>query len=530
MATHFSNSTVVCLLLMKFLFALHSCSVAISQEANGSNTNLFDHDKHKKIMGSILRWWQYNNITKFLDCKFRQTSIYTKKEIFNMIFTPEIKSFPCTREATTPQFYFIGNIRNGYLEGKGKLLFITDKEWSKVPPSKRKEMLALSNFHVCLKISNFQGKAIKKIEGTFKNGALHGMAKVSYMDNTLSIGSYKYGRAHGYRREFNQKHNLVDAGGYEIGWKKGCHWTMRLGHLLYQARGMFEDDSTPTIVFPIADDGSLDDPIAGDYFEHSCSLEATHKVQLIQTFSSNSSCLLNINYRLAEKENYTYSLCSKTKYPLLNQNEYNLLLCNINQEYKTDSVATRLENWFQSINKLLSLSATFSHSAKYSPLEVLWKLKPDLEKLDENGAVKLISDINLNIEHNTMTARVLGSPPVKIQFASGDVKLDNNMRPNGLNDIIIASENQHLVPRDKALGWSPTRIIGHFDHGSLNGFAFLQTNLTTFVWAMTKNGILHGPCLIWRISYIIEPVSLIIRLRLSNSKTFITFMHYIIDI
>ena len=208
MAMHFSNSTVVCLLLMKFLFALHSCSVAISQESNRSNTNLFDHDKHKKIMGSILRWWQYNNITKFLDCKFRQTSIYTKKEIFNMIFTPEIKSFPCTREATTPQFYFIGNIRNGYLEGKGKLLFITDKEWSKVPPSKRKEMLALSNFHVCLKISNFQGKAIKKIEGTFKNGALHGMAKVSYMDNTLSIGSYKYGRAHGYRREFNQKHNL----------------------------------------------------------------------------------------------------------------------------------------------------------------------------------------------------------------------------------------------------------------------------------------------------------------------------------
>ena len=277
---------------------------------------------------------------------------------------------------------------------------------------------------------------------------------------------------------------------------------------------MFEDDSTPTIVFPIADDGSLDNPIAGDYFEHSCSLEATHKVQLTQTFSIKSSYLLNINYRLAEKENYTYSLCSKTKYPLLNQNEYKLLLCNKNQEYKIDSVATRLENWFQSINKLISLSATFGHSSKYSPLEVLWQLKPDFEELDENEAVRLISDVNLNTENSTMTARVLGSPPVKIQFASGDVKLDDNMKLNGLNDIIIESENQHLVPRDKALGWSPTRIIGHFHHGSLNGFAFLQTNLTTFVWAMTKNGILHGPCIIWRISYMIEPVSSIIKLRL----------------
>ena len=433
MATHFSNGTIVCLLLIKCLFPLHSCSVTISQESNGSSSNLFDHDKHKHIMGSILRWWQWNNKTAFLDCKYRQISVYTTNEIFNMIFTPEIKSFPCTKGTTSRHFYFNGTIINGYLEGKGQLLFISNKEWSKVPPfdAKCKEMLALSSFDVCLKISNFQGRDIKKIEGTFKNGALHGMAKVTYMDSTLSIGSYKYGRAHGYMREFDQKKNLVDAGGYEIGWGTGWHWIMRFGHLLYQAREMFDDDLTPTIVFPIADDGSLDDPIAGDYFEHSCSLEATHKVQLIQTFSSNSSCLLNINYRLAEKENYTYSLCSKTKYPLLNQNEYNLLLCNINQEYKTDSVATRLENWFQSINKLLSLSATFSHSAKYSPLEVLWKLKPDLEKLDENGAVKLISDINLNIEHNTMTARVLGSPPVKIQFASGDVKLDDNMKLNG---------------------------------------------------------------------------------------------------
>ena len=87
------------------------------------------------------------------------------------------------------------------------------------------------------------------------------------------------------------------------------------------------------------------------------------------------------------------------------------------------------------------------------------------------------------------------------------LKLDNDLKLNGYNDISIASEYQTLVPRDKTLGWAPTRIIGKFYHGVLTGISYLQTNVTTFVYAMTKKGILHGPCVIRGISYLIEPVS-----------------------
>ena len=152
--------------------------------------------------------------------------------------------------------------------------------------------------------------------------------------------------------------------------------------------------------------------------------------------------------------------------------------------------------------------------AVHSPLEVLWQLRPETEQLHEDMSTKLIADIHLNVEEKTMTARVLGSAPVNIIFAAGFIRLDNDLKLNGFNDIIVASEHQKFVPRDKTLGWSPTRIIGNFHHGNLNGFAFLETNVSTSVWAMVKNGIMHGPCVIWGISYIIEPVRLTIKIKI----------------
>ena len=144
-------------------------------------------------------------------------------------------------------------------------------------------------------------------------------------------------------------------------------------------------------------------------------------------------------------------------------------------------------------------------------------------------STKLIDNVNVDIDRKIMTARVLGSPPVKIIFSAGDLKLDNNLNLNGYNDIVIPSEQQKFVPRDNTLGWSPTRIIGHFQHGILNGFILLQTNVSTFVWAMIKKGIMHGPCVISGISYIIEPVSFTIEILipvLHNTclvKTYIQF-------
>ena len=64
--------------------------------------------------------------------------------------------------------------------------------------------------------------------------------------------------------------------------------------------------------------------------------------------------------------------------------------------------------------------------------------------------------------------------------------------------------HQQYVPKDETLGWAPTRIAGHFSDGVLNGIALITTNISTDVWATVKNGVLHGPCVIYGISYILN--------------------------
>ena len=101
-----------------------------------------------------------------------------------------------------------------------------------------------------------------------------------------------------------------------------------------------------------------------------------------------------------------------------------------------------------------------------------------------------------------MTARILGSLPVRFQFGRGHYNLDQDFRLNGFNHINVAAEQQQHLPKDKTLGWVPISIAGSFDHGNLNGLVLLGTNVSTNVWATVKNGILHGPCVISGISYI----------------------------
>ena len=82
---------------------------------------------------------------------------------------------------------------------------------------------------------------------------------------------------------------------------------------------MINDNVSPVVVFPIADTGMLEDPIAGDYFPHSAALQNIRKVQLDTSLWSESDCLFHLKYELLDNENYTYSLSSRKKYPLYGQ-------------------------------------------------------------------------------------------------------------------------------------------------------------------------------------------------------------------
>ena len=88
---------------------------------------------------------------------------------------------------------------------------------------------------------------------------------------------------------------------------------------------------------------------------------------------------------------------------------------------------------------------------------------------------------------------------VKITIIFRTLKLDNNFLPNGYNDLSVVEENEHLIPKDNALGWVPVRIIGIFSHGVLRGYTVIKTKKHSTTLVMTRDGVLHGPCVIYGI-------------------------------
>ena len=468
---------------------------------NGTSTLLHDV-KFKQL---ILDWWEKNNVPNPNKCNYKIRSSYNNTYIRRKS-SPEIKSFPCQANTTSPHYVFKGFVNNGHLDGKGRLLFMSNQDWKKLPKQKRKNM---EENHVCFSTTHMvNNQRVREIVGTFKNGALYGMARITFTDYSFSIGRYKNGKAHGYQRSFNQNGSLLDAGLYENGWKIGYHWKSLSYHLLYQDKSMVVDVIKPILLFPFLKDGTLGDPIAGDYFPHSGALENIHKITITNITPTNSSyCIPDIVYKLQDKENYTYSIHSMSKFPLYAYKNHTLL-CETIPKNSNDTAPEKLRKWFRSIDKTLMPKTVHNYGVNVSRAhEILWRLRPELEEPDRNKSPKLISDIVLNPKTKNITARILGSPAVEIRFAAWDVMLDSNNQLNGINDIYVVNKYRHLIPKDNTLGWSPVRIVGRFSHGDLNGYTLVETNVSTYAWVTVNTGILHGPSILYGISHILEPVS-----------------------
>ena len=469
-----------------------------TEEVNYEDSALSNQTRFKEL---FLDWWRNNSVPKPLKCNYKIRASYKNKYISRMTI-PEIKSFPCRANTYSLNYTFTGSIENGYLEGKGRLLLLDEKDWIKLSKQKRED---ITNKNVCFTISRFVNDPdIKEIIGTFKDGYLHGIAKITFTDYSFSITTYKNGKICGYQRSFDQNEHLLDAGVYQKGLKTGHFWKNVSHHLLYQDQSMVVDDIKPTIVFPFLEDGTLGDPFAGDYFPHYGALENIHRILLTNIAPTISSdCVLHVQYRIQEKQNYTYYIDSKEKFPSYGSKNQTLL-CDIIPNKSSE----KLENWFTSIDTLLRPTTIPRKGLEVARVhEVLWRLKPVLEEPDNNKSTKLISDIVLNQKNKSITARILGSPAVEITFTLGSARLDSKNKLNGVNDIMIIQEHWKHIPNDITLRWAPIRIIGIFVHGELNGFTRIDTNVATQAWVTVKNGVIHGPSVIYGISHIMEPVS-----------------------
>ena len=507
---HFVSSILFKTLVISHIFLVQS-----------SNFIKVENSSNQHVKSLILEWWKKNNEPKPFSCDFKIKTSY-KDTFLNGFVAPQIKAYPCSDPSKIhTRFYFKGDsVKNGIVDGKGKLAYIDNKQWSKLPSERKKE---ITEQNICLFARDLLQRNVREIIGGFKNGLLHGTAKVSYDGDYFSIATYKKGKVHGYQRVFTPNGTLEEAGIYEKGWPTGRHWKVESSNLILYDRSMITDDLIPSLVFPISRDGKLKETMAGNYYPYSGALDNIHRVKLIGRISNHSSCVLDVKYQLQEKETYSYSMISGKKFSLLSNT--NDLLCNIVKTDENRNPSIKLNDWLSAIDsivnkgydktkvklnkeydkELTSISKIIQHHKRAH--EVLWRLQPLKEEPNLDSSLKLISDVKLDENKERMTAKILGSSMLEIRPLSGEVTFDRECRPHGFNDFQVIDQHKLFIPKVKALGWRPVRIIGFFHHGTLNGFTSMTTDRNNLVWGIVRHGVLHGPTITFGINFIMEEVS-----------------------
>ena len=144
------------------------CPIAIALDANAYSEILAKHD-YNEIKTSILKWWKRNNVPENLECRYNPESAYNNK-FFDLISAPEIISYPCTGDATSPHYYYEGTTKNNVLEGKGKLVFISNYEYSSLSHSDKvvEKVLESKIPNMCIKANDIYGREVKEVNGSFK--------------------------------------------------------------------------------------------------------------------------------------------------------------------------------------------------------------------------------------------------------------------------------------------------------------------------------------------------------------------------
>ena len=480
------------------LFVIHSLN-CVEQNRNS------DHVSSNSFTKFILDWWNKNSVPKPFSCKYQIRDPYSKT-FLNNLKAPSFKIYSCSSRKESNYYYFKGeSVKNGLINGKGKLTLIDKDDWSKFPNERRRDIISQD---ICVKASNIQSKNVVEVIGSFKNGFLHGMIKMIYHDKSFSIASYRYGKVHGYQRLFNQEGKLIETGVYDHGWQTGYHIKMESDHLIMYDTTMITDDIKLSMLFPIANNDILYAPIIGYYYPNSGAVENISAVEIESIKSNSEDCLLELNYIVLERLNFTYSLYSKKKFPLVKEKQG--YLCHIASNHKEISPSLKLKEWFSSIDNILKPEEKYKGTVDevIKSNEILWRLKPNDKPPTSKISTRLISEVKLDVKSQIINARIFGSPVIKMTARAGAFKLDGNMKLNGFNDLWVLKEFQNLIPPDVTLGWVPIRITGMFKHGALNGISYIETSVSTKVSAMVKDGILHGPFVSYGISFILETVSI----------------------
>merc|ERR1712226_511697 len=144
-------------------------------------------------------------------------------------------------------------------------------------------------------------------------------------------------------------------------------------------------------MFPILGNGSLGNPIAGSFFPHLQILDDVHQVQLNGIESLEGDCMLKIKYSVAKKKDLRYRLKNNIlESPFTYQQGFPV--CNRTIETNLKRPHQGLLDFFQYVDSLIYGNNILANQTSFEGYQVLWHLMPLSEGVDENKALKLISN------------------------------------------------------------------------------------------------------------------------------------------
>ena len=351
-------------------------------------------------------------------------------------------------DASIP-FSFRGNIKDGKLDGPGKL---------KLGPG-----IMMDDYRTCLKVYKLLGLDPIEVIGTFVNGVLHGNAKFVLADGKVIIANLVNGLADGLWREWDENGNLMSVSFSYGGTKMGKSWELIGKNLVFSDVATLKRSDDLTVVIPFMNGPKNEEILAGKFWNHIFVLHEVQRVKTLTYSAESESCILKL---LIETEGQILT----SFYDVLWDKFINKLPDHRNAKHCRDfdlmdgRTPQKLEKWYQETN--FGVPNRMYH-------QTVLKMRQETEV--PSSGPQLISDISLDIRHPSDDTP-LSQPGIFVTFfekqrSKVSVQLasfDDQLQLHGAVKLQVIK----LAYTEHNFGFDFNKVVtfsGVFNHGIVEG-------------------------------------------------------------
>ena len=203
----------------------------------------------------------------------------------------------------------------------------------------------------------------------------------------------------------------------------------------------------------------------------------------VKITSEKEECFLQLDLNIKEKKNFNLVFHDNVKVPLYDNKKHSI--CNkfqhLQKKDKPEQTYLEWEKWINDGNNLKGFQA-------------LYYREPEVSAMDHTKVKqKFITNITFISEgiHILVNMSVWGGPIAT--WRGSKLSFDTNGQLHGLCKLNLKYEFFNKTGHHNFLKWSLRFISGNFVHGNLEGNAVLITWRGVAIYAIFKNGELHGP-------------------------------------